>query len=213
MQARRAGPPRPSQMDEQAATPDDEGTPEERPRVAASESVEPIEPAIGQWVRYGIRWRNGGRSTTRYAIVDREAGGFWVEVEDRRRGQVRHVRMHVRPGEETELLALAFKRNGEVQEIPSRLLPSYRPMLEQWFALLFPQTIEGEPETVDVPAGVFEEAHQSTASIQFGEQQGDARLWRHTAVPVTGLVKLEDASGQHSMRLLGYSLEGARSTF
>lgn len=216
----RSGPPRPAAPAEPAEETDPEATPENTeppPEIPASESLALIEPAIGQWARYGVTYRNGGRSFTRYSIVDREAGGFWVEVEDRRRTATRHVRMHLRPSADgpTELLALLFKRNGEVEQIPPRLMPQFRPMLQQWIALLFPESLEGEveAEAVSVPAGAFSGARHTTEALGLPEQPMNAIVWRHPEVPISGMVKLSDESGEHTVELLGYGLEGATSAF
>ncbi|MFT5359287.1 MAG: hypothetical protein ACI9KE_006530, partial [Polyangiales bacterium] len=216
-----SGPPRPTSQTEAEPTEEDPTEASEPaeppPEVAASESRSLIEPAIGQWARYGVTYRNGGRSFTRYSIVDREAGGFWVEVEDRRRAATRHVRMHLRPSSDgpTELLALMFKRDGEVEQIPPRLMPQFRPMLQQWIALLFPDSLEGEleEEAVSVPAGTFSGTRHTTEALGMPEQPMNAIVWRHPIVPISGMVKLSDESGEHTVQLLGYGLEGATSAF
>ena len=218
-----AGPPRPSQMEGEAPNPNSAPDPAETeradneplPNIAADDTRELVTPAVGQWVRYGVTWRSGGRSSTRYSIVDREAGGWWIEVEDRRGGTVREVRMHVNVQADggTEVLALSFKRDGSVQEIPTRLLPGYQPMLAQWLVIIFPASLEGEPEVTEVAAGVFHGSFRHEEPLEFGTQQTNATLWRHPAVPLTGLVKLQDESGEHRMELIGFGLEGARSTF
>ena len=201
-------------LEEDSALEEDQA-PEQHAEYPASDAVEIPAPAIGQWVRYGITWRSGGRSMVRYSIVDREAGGYWVEVEDRRGPNRRHVRMHVRPrrDQDPEVLALSFKRDGREAPVPPRLLASYQPMLREWMTLLFPQTVQGDPESVEVPAGRFVDAHRGVETITFGDQRGEAMTWRHTSVPVTGLVKLQDATGRHTMELIDFGLEGARSAF
>ena len=215
-----AGPPRP----QAPSAAQDEGEEAEAPEAAearqevpASESRSIVEPAIGQWARYNVTYRNGGRSFTRYSIVDREAGGFWVEVEDRRRTATRYVRMHLRPSEDgpTELLALYFKRAGEVEQIPPRLMPHFRPMLQQWIALLFPASVEGEldEEVVSVPGGAFSGTRHTTEELGMPEQAMNVIVWRHPAVPISGMVKLSDESGEHTVELLAYGLEGASSAF
>ncbi|MEM7607541.1 MAG: hypothetical protein AAF411_19480, partial [Myxococcota bacterium] len=214
---RTAGPTQagPTQAGPTRAEPEAPPTPSEPAQRFAANSGHPIEPAIGQWVRYGIRWRNGGRSTVRYALVDREAGGFWVEVEDRRRTGARLIRMHVRPrsGQEPELLALSFKQDGQVQEIPPRILPSMAPAMAQWLGLLFPEELAGVPNDIEVTAGVFPESVESEADLSLGPQAVSVVVARHSAVPLTGIVRLEDRAGEHRMELLGFGLEGARSTF
>lgn len=213
----RSGPPRPEAPPETDTDTESDEPASPPPEVAASESRSLIEPAIGQWVRYGVTYRNGGRSFTRYSIVDREAGGFWVEVEDRRRTATRLVRMHLRPSSDgpTELLALMFKRDGEVEQIPPRLMPQFRPMLQQWIALLFPDSIEGEleAEAVVVPGGSFNGTLHTTEAIGMPEQPMNAIVWRHPVVPISGMVRLSDESGEHTVQLLGYGLEGATSAF
>ncbi len=198
---------------EQAA--DSEQTNDNAATFPADDAATPTAPQVGQWVRYGVRWRNGGRSTTRYAIVDREAGGWWIEIEDRRRQTLRQVRMHLRVNDagEMEILALLFTRDGRRQRIPPRLLPTYRPMLEQWLGLMLPTEIEGDVEDAQVRAGTFQGCRRELHAIALGPQQTDAVIWRHGRIPVTGIVKLEDQAGTHQMELLDFGLEGARSTF
>lgn len=172
------------------------------------------QPAIGQWVRYGLTWRDGGRSTVRYGIVDREDGGWWVEVEDRRENRARHVRMRITTEEgERHVHALAFSTDGQIQEIPPRLVATYEPMLKQWLEILFPGPLEGEPEDITVPAGTFAGARKGRLTFEFQEQRVDAMVWRHPEVPLTGMVRFVDEGRGHTLQLLGYGLEGARSAF
>lgn len=173
-------------------------------------------PAIGQWVRYGVTFREGGRSTVEYRIIDREDDSWWVEVTDRRRNRVRHVRMRVRPGAEgsRELLALAFKNGPDVEEIPERLLGNYAPMLDQWLGMMFPTELEGPQEDVTVPAGVFHGASKGEQTLRFMDRQVSADVWRHPEVPLTAMVKFVDRAAEgHTLELLGWGDEGARSAF
>ena len=204
----------------EAASPgegDSEGEPEREVRTfePAEDGAEPIEPAIGQWVRYGVSWREGGRSTTEYRIVDRQNDSWWLEVTDRRGRAQNHVRMRVRPkGEGVELLALTFHRQGQArEEVPERLLPTYEPMLAQWLEMLFPGPMAGQPEDVTVPAGTFPQARRVDETVEFGGRSIDAAIWRHPAVPVTGMVRFRDQAGGHTVDLLGFGLQGARSAF
>jgi hypothetical protein len=176
-----------------------------------------IEPAIGQWVRYGVSWRRGGRSTTEYRFVDRQNDSWWLEVTDRRGTRSNHVRMRVRPTEEgsPELLALSFHKQGQPREdVQERLLPAYRPMLTQWLEMIFPGPVQGEPEEVTVPAGTFEGARKQEQTLAFAGQEIDAEIWRHPAVPVTGMVRFRDhAMSGHTIELLAFGTSGARSAF
>ena len=203
---------------ESGADPDSESESDSEPaRVfeTAEDGAEMIEPAIGQWVRYGVTWREGARSTTEYRFVDRQNDSWWFEITDRRGNRQNHVRMRVRPnGDEVELLALSFHRQGQPREdVQDRLLANYQPMLAQWLQMLFPGPLSGEPEEVSVRAGRFPDARKSETTLEFGGQQIDADVWRHPAVPVTGMVKFRDQSGGHTVELLGFGLEGARSAF
>ncbi len=181
----------------------------------AEDGAEMIAPAIGQWVRYGVTWREGARSTTEYRFVDRQNDSWWFEITDRRGNRQNHVRMQVRPtDDDVELLALSFHRQGQPREdVQPRLLPNYQPMLAQWLQMLFPGPLSGEPEEVTVRAGTFPDARKSETTLEFGGQQIRADVWRHPAVPVTGMVKFSDQAGGHTVELLGFGLEGARSAF
>ncbi len=175
-------------------------------------------PAIGQWVRYRVSWREGARSTTEYRVVDREEDTWWIELTDRRGGQTRHVRMRVRPGtggRAHELLALSFKTNGEVRQVPSRLLPTHQAQMQTWLAVLFPDDWSGRPtEDVRVPAGLFHGAFKGEQTLEFNGQQIVAQVWHHPAVPLTGMVKfVDEGQGGHSLQLAAFGTEGARSEF
>jgi len=208
---------------DRGAAPESESEPESEPEAdeptpvfePAEDGAEMMEPAIGQWVRYGVTWREGSRSTTEYRFVDRQNDTWWFEVTDRRGSRQNHVRMQVRPsGDGVELLALSFRRQGQPREdVQPRLLPNYRPMLAQWLEMLFPGPLSGEPEEITVRAGRFPDARKSETTLEFGGQQIDAEIWRHPAVPVTGMVKFRDRAGGHTVELLGFGLEGARSAF
>lgn len=183
---------------------------------APPEGAAPIAPAIGQWVRYGATFREGGRSTTEYRIVDRERGGFWIEVTDVRRRRTRQVRMLVRPAEDGahEVLALAFENRGQIEEVPDRLLPNYTPMLQQWLGMLFPRDLAGEREDVEVAAGTFRGAAKQPRELEFMEQRLEADVWVHPAVPVSGIVRFRArGTGGHELELIGFGLEGAVSRF
>jgi hypothetical protein len=206
----KAGPPAPREDDPPAevAEPTEHDAP--------AEGVAPIAPAIGQWIRYGADWREGGRSTVEYRIVDREDGAFWVEVTDVRRERTRQVKMLVRPGatvDDHQVLQLSFENRGEIEEIPSRLLPTYQPLLQQWLGMLFPAELAGEREDVTVPAGVFHGAFKTERELTFGQAEVTANVWLHPAVPISGMVRFEGGSGGHTLQLLGFGLEGAESRF
>jgi hypothetical protein len=202
---------------ESASDDSDDEDDEEPARVfeTAEDGAPMIEPAIGQWVRYGVTWREGGRSTTEYRFVDRQNDTWWFEITDRRGNRQNHVRMQVRrDGDEVELLALSFHKQGQPREdVQRRLLPAYEPMLAQWLQMLFPGPLTGEPEEVSVRAGTFPDARRSETTLEFGGQRIDADIWRHPTVPVTGMVKFRDQSGGHTVELLAFGLEGARSAF
>ncbi len=200
---------------EPEADSEEEPEAERRTFAAAAEGDAMIEPVIGQWVRYGVTWRNHGRSTTEYRFVDRQNDSWWLEVTDRRANARNHVRMRVRPtAEGVELLALSFHHQGQPREdIPDRLLSTYEPMLAQWLKMIFPGPLEGEPEDVTVPAGVFPGSRSTHETLSFGGNVVEATVWRHPAVPVTGMVRFRDDGGGHTVELLGFGLEGARSEF
>ena len=203
-----AGPTRPSE--------DPEEPPTARTYEAPALGTAPRAPAIGQWVRYGVTYREGGRSTVEYRIVDREDDSWWLEVTDRRRERVRHVRMRVRPQPDgtKELLALAFKNGSELEEIPTRLLGNYAPMLGQWLDTMLRAEISGPQEDVTVPAGTFRGAFKGEQTLRFLQAEIVADVWWHPEVPLTAMVKLVDrAERGHTLELIGWGESGAVSAF
>jgi hypothetical protein len=207
-----AGPTRPS-----AETEAEEAPPQSARTLAAPAlGTAPKAPAIGQWVRYGVSYREGGRSTVEYRIVDREGDSWWLEITDRRRENVRHVRMRVRPRPDgtKELLALAFKNGNEVEDIPTRLLGNYAPMLGQWLDTMLRTEISGPQEDVTVAAGTFQGSFKGEQTMRFLQAEITADVWWHPEVPLTAMVKLVDrAQGGHTLELLGFGDEGATSAF
>ena len=215
-----AGPPRPTTPPAPEPPPeDDEPDPAELAHFdAPAEGTSPQAIAIGQWVRYRVSWREGARSTTEYRVVDREDDTWWIEMTDRRSGQIRHVRMRVRPGRAGrthELLALYFKTGNEAQQVPPRMLGVHQQQMQTWIDVLFPTDWAGRPqEDVQVPAGVFHGAYQGEQTLTFNDTSVVADVWNHPAVPLTGMVKFRDqgATG-HLLELTAYGEEGARSAF
>lgn len=210
MSSMQAGPQRPTPEQEAQAAP------EPQEHAAPPEGAAPLPPAIGQWVRYGATFREGGRSTTEYRIVDRERGGYWIEVTDVRRRRTRQVRMLVRPADDGahEVMALAFENQGQVEEVPSRLVGNYAPMLQQWLGMLFPRDLSGEREDVEVAAGTFLGAAKRDHELEFMGQRIEADVWVHAAVPVSGIVRFRArGQGGHELELIGFGLEGAVSRF
>ena len=210
-----AGPTRPpaSEAPDQA----EEAPPASARTIAAPTlGTAPKAPAIGQWVRYGVSYREGGRSSVEYRVVDREGDSWWLEITDRRRERVRHVRMRVRqrPDGTKELLALAFKNGSEVEDIPTRLLGNYAPMLGQWLDTMLRTEISGPQEDVTVAAGTFQGAFKGEQTMRFLQAEITADVWWHPEVPLTAMVRLVDrAEGGHRLELLGYGDEGAVSAF
>ncbi|MCA9615663.1 MAG: hypothetical protein H6722_04570 [Sandaracinus sp.] len=206
-----AGPTRPSVAEEEEAP-----RPAARTLPAPALGTAPKAPAIGQWVRYGVTYREGGRSTVEYRIVDREGDSWWLEITDRRRDRLREVRMRIRPQPDgtKELLALTFKNGRELEPVPTRLLGNYAPMLGQWLDTMLRTEVSGPQEDVTVAAGTFQGAFKGEQTMRFLQAEITADVWWHPEVPVTAMVKLVDrAEGGHNLELLGWGDSGAVSSF
>lgn len=219
MSSSMAGPPRPTMEAAPEPPRNDEPDPEDLEHFdTPGEGARPQTIAIGQWVRYRVAWREGAQSTTEYRVVDREDDSWWIEMTDRRSGQTRHVRMRVRPGRAGrthELLGLYFKTGNEEREVPSRLLSVQQQQMQTWIDILFPADWDGRPqEDVQVPAGIFHGAYKGEQNLSFNNTEVVADVWHHPQVPLTGMVKFRDqAEGGHTLQLVAYGTEGARSAF
>lgn len=174
-----------------------------------------LPPAVGQWARYALRWRDGRRSITEYRIVDRVDERWVLEVIDRREPETRVVEMVLERSAEGphRLHGLAFKTGGRLNRVPERTIAHFAPTVQQWTSTLWPTLPSGDAMDVDVPAGRFAGCVKGEQRIEFQGREMHADVWYHTAVPITAMVRFASSGADqgHTLELVDYGEEGARS--
>ena len=151
-----------------------------------------------------------------YRIVDRERGGFWVEMTDRRNGRTKQTRFLVARNPDGRMGLLAVEapnpESGRIQPIPHRIVPAIEQRMRSVLDLFAPTSEPDAPRAeARAPAGVFPEAEQIEREMVLGEQTVEVDILRHPAVPIMGVVRYADQNEHHRFELMAFGLSGARS--
>lgn len=169
-------------------------------------SPAPAAPAleVGQWVEYRFRRGRERPVTVRYALVERETGGDWLETRyTRADGGRLLIRVLVegrldRPGRIRRVIVQ--EGHGQALELPAErgagALPPPVPTSSNARVL-------GE-ETVQVAGHSLRARH-----VRATEGPGATDAWVSTAVPLWGLVRF--SSSRYELDLLGFGT-GARTS-
>ena len=112
------------------------------------------------------------------------------------------------------LLAARVKMpNGRTKELRGRQLEVSRAGYLRVLGPLFVPALQGKPqERQAVPAGSFDGCYRHQRPLAFGQLDGEATVWVHPSVPITGLVKAVDKTQVTTAELVDYGLSGARTS-
>ncbi len=174
-------------------------------------------PAVesGQWAEYLEVDGKGQPAKVVYKIVGREGDASWRETE--RTSYLDHsvakMLLEVPSWQSPE--GWVFRRmimqkdNEPAQEMPPFVMTMMgKPMLA---ALRF-EVQAKDPQTVTVPAGVFQGAVASRSSTEIlGLGRVETVTWVHGRIPITGMVKSESADGKYRIELTAFGVNGAES--
>ncbi|MEM9187690.1 MAG: hypothetical protein AAGF12_00840 [Myxococcota bacterium] len=191
----------------------------EASRSFPASTTEPLPMAVGQWSKHRFITADGNEDgELSYKIVGEQDGAHWIEIEmtgpatigfrlllafeDRSRADSAEVRE-----------VIVRMPNGQLQRFGGAMLTTMRGQYREWTRGLRMNWEDDAPrETVEVPAGRFEGCFKRESDGEFGPLDRGGTTWSHTAVPLTGLIKMEATDGAR-IELVEFGLEGAESTF
>jgi len=196
-----------------AAAPVAPSTPTQRVDLPASDATSPPALTPGQWVRYGLTWRDGSRSTMDYRVVGVDGDTTNIEIEDARRGHAKTFHMTVKFGDRSsaeafQITALRVQDRGETQTIPERMLQQYQPLLQHFLELMAVNWASGEKQDIEVPAGTFHGCTVKQRDASYGGVTQHAQVFYHPGVPVTGMVRFQGSENNQTFELMGFGSDG-----
>ena len=201
--------PTPAQDDEE---PEPQPSPGERVDLPAADGMTPP-LAAGQWVRYGLTWRDGSHSTMDYRVVGVQGDSTMLQIEDARRGHRKTFHITVKLGDRSaadgfEVTALRVQDHGRTEAIPERMLAQFQPLLQHFLELMATDWAGGEHEDVTVPAGSFHGCTVKERDASYGGVTQHARILYHPGVPVTGMVRFAGQENNQTFELMGFGTNG-----
>lgn len=185
-------------------------------RVPRPESTRLLDLQDGQWIRYRVSRSDGRSEIVTYKVVGREQDAHWLEVVTGVADAGTVLGLLIRPAmrsapTDTALLAARIRMpNGLTKELRGKELEISRSGYLKVMSPLFVPGIEGATQQPQaVPAGTFEGCLRQQRRLTLGGLDGDATVWIHPAVPLTGLVKAVDKTQTMKAELLDYGTKGA----
>jgi hypothetical protein len=186
-------------------------------RASTSAEIAPLE--VGQWVRYAIRYADGRSDQLTYKVVEREPNGLWVELVSGKPNAGTVLELLIGAGslaafDGSRILAARISMpNGAVRELRGVMLEPSRPgYLKALSPLLRAPFASAPKERVATAAGAFEDCSRLDRELVFGELHGGFTVWMHTAVPLTGLVRATAKSGEATVEVDDFGMQGARAS-
>jgi hypothetical protein len=198
--------------------------PRAQPRdVATEKKIAPLKWSVGQWTLTRHLNDKGEVSFVRTAIVGKEGGGYWIEMEtqdwyhhaitkvlyagmptnaDEALDSVRKI--VVRSDDKPEQV-MDFTKDDPAMAIVKRFSKQYMKI----GVAAVPE--QASREDAKVPAGNFRGCAKFTSTVEVGPFSSEATTWFHPAVPLSGGVKAASSDGKWSMELVDYGLTGATS--
>jgi hypothetical protein len=187
--------------------------------IRASSATDLAPFAVGQWVRYAVRYADGRRGQLTYKVVQRQQNAIWVELVTgtANAGTVLQLLLEAGSrrapdGSRIEAARISMP-NGAVRELRGVMLdPSRAGYLKALSPLFSPPFVGTPQEPVATAAGSFEGCHRLERELVFGELDGAFTVWMHPSVPLTGLVRATAKSGEATIELDGFGMQGARTS-
>lgn len=172
---------------------------------------------VGQWTRHVIHHRGG--KTTEYfrQIVEKEPGGFRLEIVNGtpNAGTITQLLVSVPTsgrGVPSVVSAKVRMPNGVIKEISGPAMDATRSGYQHLLAdVELGTTWAGAQSDVRVLAGDFTGCSESPTQLQFAGLEGMEKAYYHPRVPIGGLVKGLAADGHTVVELTGFGTDGAES--
>jgi len=187
--------------------------------IRASGSTELAPFAVGQWVRYAVRYTDGHKSQLTYKVVGREQNALWLELVAGTANAGTVLQLLIGAGSRTALdgsrieAARISMPNGAVRELRGPMLEPSRPGYLKALSPLFSAPFAGVPQqSVATATGRFEGCHRLERELVFGELNGAFTVWMHASVPLAGLVRATAKSGEATIEIDGFGMQGARTS-
>jgi hypothetical protein len=207
-----------------AATDQLAAEPRAQPRdVGTEQRLAPLKWSVGQWTLTRNVNDKGEVSFVRTAVVGKEGGGYWIEMEtqDWYRHGITKILYAGMPTNADAALDSVRKIVVRTDDKPDQVMDFTKDDPSLAFAKLFAKQYmkvgvaavpdQASREDAKVPAGTFHGCAKFTSKIELGPFSSDATTWFHPAVPLSGGVKAAASDGKWTMELVDYGLTGATS--
>jgi hypothetical protein len=169
--------------------------------------------AVGQWTRHKVK-TSAGKGTMTYSITKEEAGAHWLHFEYKVGTTSMTFDALIDFGDLKDFRKADIKKakiklpNGGEQLIQGPMLNQMKTRFGNALGTLAGVHDEKSPrEDVTVPAGTFEGCYKAEEKVTAFGTTSESTSWRHTAVPLTTMVKMVTKKGD-TWELEGYGLKG-----
>jgi hypothetical protein len=186
---------------------------------AASDALEPMPLAVGQWIELKPIDDKQRPSLMKYKVVGQEGSAFWIETWSETYKGKSELRMLVDFGDRKNPETVSIKglrtrtNDGAVQDYPENMLGIFKSMWKPVVSSMIISWADLPREDATVPAGHFVGCYKRRANVKWGWYEATSDGWMHPAVPINGLVRSVNVDKGGSVELIGFGTEGASSTF
>ena len=198
--------------------------PRAQPRdVATEKKLAPLKWSVGQWTLTRSVNDKGEVSYVRTAIVGREDGGYWIEMETQdwyRHGltKVLYAGMPTNVDEALDSVRrIVVRTEGKPDQVMDFTKDDPAMAIAKHFAKQYMKIgVAAVPEQASredakVPAGTFRGCAKFSSTVELGPFSTETTTWFHPAVPLSGGVKSVTTDGKLTTELVDFGLTGATS--
>jgi hypothetical protein len=179
----------------------------------AAPTGERLSIAVGQWTRHKVKTKRG-EGTMTYSITGEEAGAHWLRFEYSVGGTNMSFDALVDFGDLKDFRKADIKKakiklpTGQEQVVEGPLLNRVKDKFGDALGTFAAMHDDKAPrEDVTVPAATFRSCYKSEEKVTAFGITSESTSWRHTAVPLTTMVKMVTKEGD-VWELEAYGLKG-----
>jgi hypothetical protein len=169
--------------------------------------------AVGQWSKHRVSGTHGGEMI--YALTGKQGGALWMDF--RRTGGPQNISFRalidfgdLRSPDKVDIKRAEMTMGGRKQVLSGAMLNMVKKQLQKWLSSMKLPKLEGAQEDVTVPAGTFRQSFKAEEKVAAFGMTTEHTIWRHPAVPLTTMVKMQTKDGQ-LFELVDYGMSGARA--
>ena len=192
--------------------------------LSLEKKLAPMKWAVGQWTLTRTVNEKGEPSFTRTAVVNKDAVGWWIEMEtqDYYKHSLTRVVYASMPTTVDDALdavrKIVIRQEGKKDQVmdftkddPSMAIAKM--FAKQYMTVGLAAVPDGAGrEDAKVPAGTFRGCAKYDAKVDFaGLFSVQSTNWFHPAVPLSGAVKSVTTDGKFTVELVDYGTSGASS--